>query len=273
MTAHLGITLRLLRLEAGLSLRDLARRLGVSSTYLSRVENGVDSPPTSQRLEAMARELGVSPTLLIELAERVSPLLVDYVSREPDAGSLFLEIAHRRLDRSQLAELRRMLDERFPVRRQPGLAPYGRLSELVTTDRIVLQLRCTDLDDVLDVAVERLASGTRIDPGAVSAALRRREAEVSSTIGSGVAVPCAYVEGATPAAALVTLARPLRRTSPDGEALRLVIVLWGSPKAGDRMPGLASIARLSARGLADELSPLGSPALVLSRLAELETFR
>lgn len=42
---HLGATLRLLRTDAGLSLRDLARRIGVSSAYLSRVENGVDAPP------------------------------------------------------------------------------------------------------------------------------------------------------------------------------------------------------------------------------------
>jgi transcriptional regulator with XRE-family HTH domain len=40
-----GATLRLLRLGSGLSLRDLARRLGVSSTYLSRVENGLDPVP------------------------------------------------------------------------------------------------------------------------------------------------------------------------------------------------------------------------------------
>ena len=117
MSANLGLTLRLLRLEAGLSLRDLARRLGVSSTYLSRVENGFDAPPTSQRLEDMARELGVPPALLIELAGRVSPFLVDYLAREPEAGSLFLEIAHRRLDRSQLTELRGLIEERFPARR------------------------------------------------------------------------------------------------------------------------------------------------------------
>ncbi|MBA3538525.1 MAG: helix-turn-helix domain-containing protein [Deltaproteobacteria bacterium] len=269
MTAHLGATLRLFRLESGLSLRDLARRLGVSSTYLSRVENGIDAPPTSLRLEAMARELGVPPTLLIELAHRVSPLLVDYVAREPDAGSLFLDIAHRRLNRTQLAELRAVLDARFPTRRKPTPPAY-RLSELLTSDRILVQLRCADLEDVFDVAVERLATGTTADPVTVVAALLRREAVVSSSIGHGVAVPCAYVEAASPSAAVVSLARPLRRATPDGQAVRLVIVLWGSTHAGDRMAGLASIARLSARGLADQLASLDSPARVLARLAELE---
>ncbi len=270
MTAQLGATLRLLRLESGLSLRDLARRLGVSSAYLSRIENGLDAPPTPPRLEAMARELGVAPTLLLELAHRVSPLLVDYMASEPNAGSLFLEIAHRRFDRHELAEIRAMIEKRFPSRRRSVVAS-GRLSELLTTDRVVVQLRCTDLDDVFDVAVERLASGTSIDPGTVTEALRRREAVVSSMIGRGIAVPSAYVEGATPAAALVTLARPLRHTSPDGEALRLVIVLWGSPRSGDRMPGLASSIRLSTRGLADELGHLDTPTQVIARLADLES--
>jgi len=269
MTAHLGATLRLFRLESGLSLRDLARRLGVSSTYLSRVENGIDAPPTSTRLEDMARELGVPPTLLIELSHRVSPLLVDYVAREPDAGSLFLEIAHRRLNRDQLAELRAVVEARFPGRRK-SVAPYGRLTELLTRDRILVQLRCADLEDVFDVAVERLATGTTADPATVVAALLRREAVVSSSIGRGVAVPCAYVDGGSPGAALVTLARPLRLATPDGEAIRLVILLWGSTHAGDRLPGLASIARLSSRGLADHLAHLDSPARVLARLAELD---
>lgn len=269
MTAHLGATLRLFRIESGLSLRDLARRLGVSSTYLSRVENGIDAPPTTVRLEAMAHELGVPPTLLLELAHRVSPLLVDYVAREPDAGSLFLEIAHRRLDRRQLAELRAVVEARFP-RRHKSVVPYGGLTEILTSDRIVVQLRCADLEDVLDVAVERLATGTPADPATVVAALLRREVIVSSSIGHGVAVPCAYVDGASPRAALLSLARPLRQTTPDGQPIRLVILLWGSTHAGDRLPGLASIARLSSRGLADHLAHLDSPARVLARLAEIE---
>ena len=92
---HLGATLRLLRLESGLGLRDLARRLSVSGAYLSRVERGVDATPTSARLEAMARELGIPAPLLHGLAHRVSPLVGDYVEQVPEAGALFLEIAHR----------------------------------------------------------------------------------------------------------------------------------------------------------------------------------
>lgn len=48
--AQFGAALRLLRVEAGLSLRALAQRIGVSSAYLSRVEHGHDAIPTPDRL-------------------------------------------------------------------------------------------------------------------------------------------------------------------------------------------------------------------------------
>src|SRR5690606_3796855 len=154
---HFGATLRLLRLESGLSLRDLARRLSVSGTYLSRVENGLDPVPTPARLEAIARELEVPPPLLMGLAHRVSPLVVDYVQQEPEAGALFLEIAHRRLDEQQLAEVRTFLDRRFPTTVTDHPAPRG-ISDILSLDRIVVGLTCSSIDDVFDVAASRLAT-------------------------------------------------------------------------------------------------------------------
>ena len=73
---HFGATLRLLRIEAGLGLRELAQRVGVSSAYLSRVENGHDAPPTPDRLATIARILGLSPSVLLELGQRVPTRVV-----------------------------------------------------------------------------------------------------------------------------------------------------------------------------------------------------
>ncbi len=156
MTMHFGATLRLMRLESGLSLRDLARRLGVSSAYLSRVENGLDAAPTPARLDVMARELGVPAPVLMDLAHRVSPLVVDYVDQVPEAGTLFLEIAHRRLDARELDVLRAFVNERFPVAGAAPSASAPRFSDLLSKDRVVLRLACLDMDDVFDVAAGRL---------------------------------------------------------------------------------------------------------------------
>jgi nitrogen PTS system EIIA component len=269
---HFGATLRLLRLESGLSLRDLARRLSVSGAYLSRVENGLDSIPTSLRLEAIARELDIPAPLLMGLAHRVSPLVVDYVQQVPDAGALFLEIAHRKLDQRQLLEVRSFLDERFPKAGATPVSPSG-ISDLLAPDRVILGLTCSAMDDLLDVAAGRLSGRAGKSAPAISAPLKAREREIPSAIGSGVAVPCAYLEGAESSAVLVTLARPLKYDTPDGRPLRVVIVLAGPRDSTDRRLRLAHVARLTARGLADQLADSDSPAKLLSRLTLIEGSR
>jgi nitrogen PTS system EIIA component len=270
---HFGATLRLLRLESGLSLRDLARRLNVSGAYLSRVENGLDSVPTPARIEAMARELGIPVTLLMDLAHRVSPLIVDYVHHTPEAGTLFLEIAHRRLTAAELAEVRAFVNERFPAPASPALDPSSAPSDLLGPDRVVVRMSCSGMDDVLDLAAGRLARITATPAPRIAAGLREREREVASAIGSAVAIPTVHTSGPKSAAALITLARPLEYATPDGKAVRLVVVLAGPRNAPERRVQLAWIARLASRGLAADLACLDSPAEVIARLALLEGLR
>jgi len=117
---HFGATLRLLRLESGLGLRDLARRLNVSGAYLSRVENGLDSIPTSARAEAIAGALQIPAPLLLELAHRVSPLVVDYVDAVPEAGSLLLEIEHREPGAARALRLTRSRAQAARLLREPA---------------------------------------------------------------------------------------------------------------------------------------------------------
>ncbi|WIG94346.1 helix-turn-helix domain-containing protein [Myxococcus sp. SDU36] len=271
---HLGATLRLLRTDAGLSLRDLARRIGVSSAYLSRVENGVDAPPTPERLSAIARELRVPSSLLMDVANRLSPSVAAYLEEVPGAGALFLDIAQRRLSRRQLARVRDFLDAEFPVAPGRRDVPVPPLAPLLAPERVVLQLSCAGWDDVLDVVAERLASSR---PGAdvarVVEGLRRHREESSCAVGSGVAVPHSFLPGALPTAALVTLATPLAGDTPDGEPLRVVVAVLDAERGGPQLVRLAHLARLAAHGLADRLVGLSQPAQVLSILAELEALR
>ena len=53
-----GDRLRSLRKEARLSQRDLAERVGVDFTYLSKIENGRVEPPSETVLKRIADELG-----------------------------------------------------------------------------------------------------------------------------------------------------------------------------------------------------------------------
>lgn len=271
---HLGATLRLLRVDAGVSLRDMARRIGVSSAYLSRVENGVDAPPTAERLAAIARELDVPPALLMDVAQRVSPYVAGYLEEVPGAGTLFLEIARRRLSGAQLAKVRAFLDAEFPVRAGRDGSPVPPLAPLLAPERIVVQLSCAGWDDVLDVIAGRLgASLPGMDAGALVDELRRRDEESSCAVGGGVAVPHAVLSGAAPVAALVTLAKPLKVDTPDGQPLRLVVATVDGGRSNARLVRLAHVARLAAHGLADRLLDARQPREVLSVLEELESLR
>src|SRR6187549_1367350 len=171
-----GTTLRLLRLQSGLGLRDLARRVGVSSTYLSRVESGIDPAPTPARLVNIARELGVPPQTLLEIAHRVGPLLAEYVERVPEAGSLFADVALRGLNAAQLLEVQTFVRTRFPLRARDLAAPARSLAALLSEDHVVLELRCAAVADALQIAAGRLAS-EGADVSAIVAGLLARNAE------------------------------------------------------------------------------------------------
>jgi PTS system nitrogen regulatory IIA component len=268
---HFGATLRLLRVDAGLSLRDLARRIGVSSAYLSRVEHGLDAVPTPERLSAIARELDVPPTLLMDVAHRVNPFVATYLEQEPGARALVLDLASRQLTERQLVRVREFLAREFPMSAAHKEIPSAPLAPLLSPERIIVRLTCARLDDALDVVAGRLAAmRPEVGARALAGMLRGREEESPSAVGSGVAVPHAFVSGwSKPAAALVTLARPLRMDTPDGLPLRLLVVLVGT-RGRAHLVRLAHIARLARYGLADRLEDARDPHQVLERLSTLD---
>ncbi len=57
--------------DPSFSLRQLARRIGVEPSYLSKVERGLEAPPSEPRIAALATELGEDPDVLLALAGRV----------------------------------------------------------------------------------------------------------------------------------------------------------------------------------------------------------
>ena len=79
---QLGAKLRLARRDAGLSLRELARQLSVSPSFLSQMENG-KSQPSVATLYSIAQVLGVSIDELFYTDEPSS----DAVVVEPSAGA------------------------------------------------------------------------------------------------------------------------------------------------------------------------------------------
>jgi len=92
-----GAALRAQRIERGVSLRELARRLDVSASLVSQIETG-KSQPSVRTLYAMVAELGLSLDEMLELAgRRAGPLRMrgGASGAHPD-GATIVERAERR---------------------------------------------------------------------------------------------------------------------------------------------------------------------------------
>lgn len=92
----LGNRLRELRKRKGLTLEEVAKRIGTSRQTIHRYENGVISNIPSEKIEALASVLGTSPTSLmgwdsdvpaydniVEISRRSLPLLGEIACGEP----------------------------------------------------------------------------------------------------------------------------------------------------------------------------------------------
>lgn len=263
-----GAALRLLRVDAGISLRTLSQQIGVSSAYLSRVENGHDPAPTPDRLVAIAEALGIPAAVLLDLARQTGPVVSGYLERVPAASALFLEIAHRKLTAGQIARVKALVDAEFPHAEQGGAI---RVSELITPSRIVLGLVCSDFEDIVQVATARLPSVPHCSKREIAERIMLRERESPTSLGGGMLAPHAVVHGAKPAGVVVTLSKPLNVQAPDDKPARAAVVLI-TDKSGERqLHLLAAIARLTNYGITDALCSATTAAQALGVMRRMES--
>ena len=69
--------------DSTFSVRQLAGRVGVEPSYLSKIERGQQPPPSEQTIAALARELEEDPDVLLALAGKVSAELQAIIRRRP----------------------------------------------------------------------------------------------------------------------------------------------------------------------------------------------
>lgn len=69
--------------DPGYSVRQVAGRIGVQPSYLSKVERGEVAPPSEETLVRLARDLDVDPDLLLALGGKVSSDLLETIRRRP----------------------------------------------------------------------------------------------------------------------------------------------------------------------------------------------
>ncbi len=103
-----GSRIRQLRKEKDISLRDLADRVGIDFTYLSKIENGKVEPPSEEVIRLISKELEVDPEDLLSLAGKVSSEQIrKAVESNPSVGILLRKIQTQKLSAEQI---KRMVD-------------------------------------------------------------------------------------------------------------------------------------------------------------------
>ena len=75
--------------DATYSVRQVARRMGIQPSYLSKVERGEVSPPSEETTRKLAHQLGVDADVLLAMAGKVSSDLQDVIRKRP---ALFAEL-------------------------------------------------------------------------------------------------------------------------------------------------------------------------------------
>jgi len=71
-----GEKIKSLRMASSLSLRELAKKIDVSPSYLQRIELLRDKPPSGEVIGRLAAILGVNPAELFILAENRLPQII-----------------------------------------------------------------------------------------------------------------------------------------------------------------------------------------------------
>lgn len=88
-----GATVRRKREEREIGLREFAKVIGVSPTYLSKVERDEFGPPAEDKVVAIAEALGFDRDWLLALAGRVSSDLTEIIRQQPREMASFLRSA------------------------------------------------------------------------------------------------------------------------------------------------------------------------------------
>ena len=92
------------------SVRQVAARLGVEPSYLSKVERGEEAPPGEETVIRLARELGEDPDILLALAGKVSSDLQRIIRHRPQLFAQLIRELKAKPDHAVLRIVREVRD-------------------------------------------------------------------------------------------------------------------------------------------------------------------
>lgn len=89
--------------DPSFSLRQVAERIGIEPSFLSKVERDMGSPPSEQTLLRLAADLSLDPDVTLALAGKISTDLQEAIHRRP---KLFADLIRELRDLPDQAVLR-----------------------------------------------------------------------------------------------------------------------------------------------------------------------
>ena len=106
MKERFGERIRRLRTEQKLGLREFALKVGISPTYLSRIETAEEkAPPAEDVIRKMASQLSDSFDELMTLAGRVSEASLDVIKADSKMPEFLRTVGERKLSAEDLMKL------------------------------------------------------------------------------------------------------------------------------------------------------------------------
>lgn len=95
------------------SVRQVAQRIGVEPSFLSKVERGDTAPPSEAKIVALAKELGEDPDVLLALAGKVSSDLQAAIRKRPELFAALIRELKRMPDHAVLRLVREVRDGKW----------------------------------------------------------------------------------------------------------------------------------------------------------------
>ncbi|NTW88049.1 MAG: helix-turn-helix transcriptional regulator [Desulfobulbaceae bacterium] len=96
--------------DSSFSLRQVANRIGVEPSFLSKVERGDQPPPSEEKIKALANELNENPDVLLAMAGKVSSDLQEVIKKRPELFSQLIRELKNMPDHAVLRLVREVRD-------------------------------------------------------------------------------------------------------------------------------------------------------------------
>lgn len=114
MIRTFGLTLRELRRGKNISQRELAEKVGVDFSYISKIENDRLPPPSGDTIVKIAKVLSVAPDELLALTGKMPTVVKEVLGSSPTALQFVREAGEMKLTEKEWQKLHARLKRLRP---------------------------------------------------------------------------------------------------------------------------------------------------------------